>query len=41
MALAAYGLARTTLPRVDRAEVRGYFERHGMGERYDDIEKTL
>jgi hypothetical protein len=29
------------LPQVDRSEVRAYFERHGMSERYDDIEKTL
>ncbi len=29
------------LPQVDRQEVRGYFERHGMPERFDDIAKTL
>jgi hypothetical protein len=29
------------LPQVDRPEVRSYFERHGLGERYDDLEKTL
>jgi hypothetical protein len=29
------------LPQVDRQEVRSYFERHGLGERYDDLEKTL
>ena len=28
-----------TLPGVDRQESRGYFERHGMGERFDEIEK--
>lgn len=30
-----------TLPGVDRAEVRGSFERHGLGERFDEIERTL
>jgi hypothetical protein len=30
-----------TLPGVDRAEVRGYFERYGLEERYEDIERTL
>jgi hypothetical protein len=27
------------LPGVDRAEVRGYFERAGLGARYDDLER--
>lgn len=30
-----------TLPGVDRAEVRGSFERHGLGARFDEIERTL
>jgi hypothetical protein len=30
-----------TLPRVDRDEVRGYFARHGLEERFDELEKTL
>jgi len=29
------------LPQVDRQEVRGYFERHGLQERFDDLEKSL
>ncbi len=29
------------LPGVDRLEVRGYFERHGLKDRYDELEKTL
>jgi hypothetical protein len=29
------------LPQVDRREVKGYFERHGLGERFDDLEKSL
>ena len=29
------------LPGVDRFEVRRYFERHGLGERFDELEKTL
>ena len=29
------------LPRVDRQEVRGYFARHGLEERFDDLEKSL
>jgi hypothetical protein len=29
------------LPRVDRLEVRAYFDRHGLRERFDDIERTL
>jgi len=28
-------------PDVDRAEVRGYFERHGLRERFDEILATL
>lgn len=28
-----------TLPGVDHQEVRGYFERHGMGERFDEAER--
>jgi hypothetical protein len=30
-----------TLPGVDRAEVRGYFARHGLLERFHDVERTL
>ncbi len=30
-----------SLPGVDRLEVRGYFERYGMQERFDELEKTL
>lgn len=30
-----------TLPEVDRDEVRGYFARHGLMERYEEIEATL
>jgi hypothetical protein len=30
-----------TLPEVDRIEVRGYFERHGMESRFDEIARTL
>lgn len=29
------------LPRVDRREVKAYFERHGLRERFDDLEKSL
>ena len=29
------------LPGVDRGEVRGYFERHGLAERYRELEATL
>ena len=29
------------LPQVDRQEVRGYFELHGLRERFDDLEKSL
>jgi hypothetical protein len=29
------------LPQVDRREIEGYFERHGLRERFDDLEKTL
>lgn len=29
------------LPGVDRAEVRDYFERHGLKDRYDELERTL
>jgi hypothetical protein len=29
------------LPQVDRQEVRAYFERHGLRDRFDDLEKTL
>jgi hypothetical protein len=30
-----------TLPGVDRREVRGYFERHGLEGRMDELERTL
>lgn len=30
-----------TLPGVDRVEVQGYFERHGLESRFDEIERTL
>lgn len=30
-----------TLPGTDRVEIRGYFERHGLKERFDDLERTL
>src|SRR5215207_2453927 len=30
-----------TLPGVDRLEIRRYFERHGLMERFDELEKTL
>jgi hypothetical protein len=30
-----------TLPAVDRREVRSYFERHALGDRFDEIERTL
>jgi hypothetical protein len=30
-----------TLPGIDRIEVRGYFERHGLESRFDEIAKTL
>jgi hypothetical protein len=33
--------ALLVLPGVDRAEVRDYFERHGLKGHYDDLEKTL
>jgi hypothetical protein len=33
------GLLR--LPDVDRQEVRGYFQRHGLLERYHELEKDL
>lgn len=29
------------LPQVDRREVRDYFNRHGLQERFDDLEKSL
>ena len=29
------------LPGVDRAEVRAYFERHDLKDRYDELERTL
>ena len=29
------------LPQVDRQEIKGYFERHGLRERFDDLEKSL
>jgi hypothetical protein len=29
------------LPEVDRQEIRGYFEQHGLLERFDDLERTL
>jgi hypothetical protein len=30
-----------SLPGVDRLEIRGYFERYGMQEKLDELEKTL
>jgi hypothetical protein len=30
-----------TLPGVDRSEVRDYFERHGLKDRFDELERTL
>lgn len=30
-----------TMPGVDRVEVKSYFDRHGLEERFDDLEKTL
>lgn len=30
-----------TLSGVDRGEVRGYFERHGLKDRFDELESTL
>lgn len=30
-----------TLPGIDRIEVRDYFERHGLKDRFDGLEKTL
>jgi hypothetical protein len=30
-----------TLPGVDRREVRSYFERHGLKDRIDELERTL
>ena len=29
-----------TLPGVDRVEIRDYFDRQGMGDRFDDLQKT-
>jgi hypothetical protein len=29
------------LPGVDRQEIRKYFDRHGLGDRFDDLEKYL
>lgn len=29
------------LPQVDRQEIKRYFERHGLRERFDDLEKNL
>ncbi len=29
------------LPRVDRRQIAGYFERHGLKERFGDLERTL
>lgn len=29
------------LPGVDREEIRGYFEKHGLLERYDEIERAI
>ena len=29
-----------TLPGVDRSQVRDYFERQGMRDRFDELEKT-
>jgi hypothetical protein len=28
-----------TLPGIDKAEVRGYFDRNGLGDRYEEIER--
>ena len=28
------------LPGVDRHEIRGYFSRHGMKDKFDELEKT-
>ena len=30
-----------SLPEVDRAKIRAYFEQHGLEERYEDLERTL
>jgi hypothetical protein len=30
-----------SLPGVDRGEIRGYFDRHGMKDRFDELEKTF
>lgn len=30
-----------TMPGVDRVEVKSYFDRHGLEERFDDLEKTI
>jgi hypothetical protein len=30
-----------SLPGVDRHEIKGYFERHGLEDRLDELEKTL
>lgn len=30
-----------SLPGVDRTQVQGYFEQHGLEERYEDLERTL
>ena len=30
-----------TLPGVDRVEVQGYFERHGLESRFDEVARTL
>jgi nucleotidyltransferase AbiEii toxin of type IV toxin-antitoxin system len=30
-----------TLPGVDPAEIRAYFERQGLGDRFDELERTL
>lgn len=30
-----------TLPGVDRGEIRDYFERHGLKDRFDELESTL
>ena len=29
-----------TLPGVDRVQIKGYFDRQGMGDRYDELRKT-
>jgi hypothetical protein len=31
---------RLPMPRIDRDEVRRQFDRHGLGERYRELERT-